>query len=556
MSSNAANKTSSSAASARGLRSRRLRVTTGCLTCRQRHVKCDEKKPKCVNCGKKNRTCRWENHRSCATASSKESTISLDTVDSQPALPIEENAVAAVVEDIDEDLADSALYDHHDVTIQEPVVHHDATILSPFSATLGSILLDADYTQYDLGLETDDTLGQHHDFSQVQPTATLVTPLRTDGQIQLSVTEVGVFRNYVDNISRWVDSFSHDQPFHNQVPILALHCPPLMNSCLALASKQLELVGLNVSYGLPNNDSVRYYRLALNAIRSLLLHRDSAETDEVLASCIILSTYEMIDVSGDSLGSHLTGVASLLQARRVYGDVGDIRGSCYWTWYRHEVWAALRTGRRLSLDETYWQPPHLDTYHGLTPEDVGNRIIFIFGQCISFCNDNETKNCIDADQWLRLREEKACNLNQALDDWKSKLSPNMTSLKTSGATWFIFPQSAVANQVYHASKILLHLHQTRNAPMARGLANCSFLTLRRRIESHRKEIFLTANSGIPGAWSLVSSQCLYIAGLVTEETHDRERTLDLIDQCQRETGRRTNVLAEDLRKLWETEDIC
>lgn len=33
------------------------RVRTGCLTCRQRHLKCDEAKPICNNCRKSNRSC-------------------------------------------------------------------------------------------------------------------------------------------------------------------------------------------------------------------------------------------------------------------------------------------------------------------------------------------------------------------------------------------------------------------------------------------------------------------------------------------------------------------
>ncbi|CAM1511001.1 Fc.00g085140.m01.CDS01 [Cosmosporella sp. VM-42] len=34
------------------------RVRTGCLTCRERHLKCDEAVPDCVNCRKSNRTCK------------------------------------------------------------------------------------------------------------------------------------------------------------------------------------------------------------------------------------------------------------------------------------------------------------------------------------------------------------------------------------------------------------------------------------------------------------------------------------------------------------------
>lgn len=227
----------------------------------------------------------------------------------------------------------------------------------------------------------------------------------------------------------------------------------MLHSCLALASKQLDLVGTSASYGLQTGDAVRYYRLALNAIRRLLLHPESAQSDEVLAACIILSTYEMVDVVGDSLGSHLTGVASLLQSRQVFGDVAGIRGSCYWTWYRHETWAALQTGRRLSLDESYWQPPPLESFAHLNPEEIANRVIFIFGQCINFCNDNGTRDYSGAEEWLRDRESKATSLERSLDEWKARLPASMTCFAAEkpspeqlemgmlGAMWFVFPQS-------------------------------------------------------------------------------------------------------------------
>lgn len=34
------------------------RVRTGCLTCRERHLKCDEAAPDCLNCRKSNRECK------------------------------------------------------------------------------------------------------------------------------------------------------------------------------------------------------------------------------------------------------------------------------------------------------------------------------------------------------------------------------------------------------------------------------------------------------------------------------------------------------------------
>ncbi|KAK9450517.1 uncharacterized protein V1518DRAFT_414047 [Limtongia smithiae] len=36
-----------------------VRVRTGCITCKRRHLKCDESKPKCMKCEKANRICRY-----------------------------------------------------------------------------------------------------------------------------------------------------------------------------------------------------------------------------------------------------------------------------------------------------------------------------------------------------------------------------------------------------------------------------------------------------------------------------------------------------------------
>lgn len=110
--------------------------------------------------------------------------------------------------------------------------------------------------------------------------------------------------------------------------------------------------------------------------------------------------------------------------------------------------------------------------------------------------------------------------------------------------------------VYHASIIILLLHSSSVIIHGRGLSDCTFLFTRSRIESSRREIFSTANSDIADAWALVSTQCLYIAGLVTESMEDRSRTLDLIENCQKKTGRRTGPLADDLRRMWENISIA
>ena len=54
----ASNASGDNSGSSTAASSRPKRVRTGCLTCRERHLKCDEGLPECVNCQKSNRECK------------------------------------------------------------------------------------------------------------------------------------------------------------------------------------------------------------------------------------------------------------------------------------------------------------------------------------------------------------------------------------------------------------------------------------------------------------------------------------------------------------------
>lgn len=176
----------------------------------------------------------------------------------------------------------------------------------------------------------------------------------------------------------------------------------------------------------------------------------------------VINSYEMIDVAGENLGSHLQGVASLLQSRLVQGDVDGVRGAAYWTWYRHEIWAALQTGRRISLDESYWEPPAVSSFQFLQIEDIANRVIFILGQCINFSNGYGISEGTEVEEVLHAKHARAAQLNMALEEWQAKIPDSMASFFSGQpkvdevgdgahsfpAKWFVFPQSGTLPGVY------------------------------------------------------------------------------------------------------------
>ncbi|KAL4955669.1 fungal-specific transcription factor domain-containing protein [Aspergillus filifer] len=509
---------------------KRLRVNTGCRTCRTRRVKCGEEKPKCRNCAKKNRVCVYSSGQSRETS---------------------ENGDPVVIED-----------GRNDHPGRSP----------PSSPDLGSVFLQRAHSPFHNG-----TIDSLTTSANVPPAPDSLPTERVDnGQfsaaptrivvsnepIQLTSEEVPIFRNYVETVSRWIDSFSPDRPFYSIVPIIALTCPALMYSCLSLGAKQLALKSPVDEQNARANVAIGYYQKAVRTVSALLADPTYASNDGILASSIILSTYEMLEPAGESFGSHLKGIAFFLQAHQANGDAQGIKGAAYWTWYRHEIWAALQTGRRMFLEENYWQPKQLDSFSGLSVEGIANRVLFIFGQCISFCNDCITSQENKSDTHRQDQDHRAISLDAALERWKNMLPSSMTHFfaerppSADGRCpefpfmWFIYPQSAIAFQVYHASKILLRLHSPSMPSEFPGGDRIQSLTSRREIEKSREQIFMVSNAGVPDAWSLVSTQCLYIAGLVTEGVLERHHTLILIENCQRTSGRRTVCLADELRKLW------
>ena len=84
----------------------------------------------------------------------------------------------------------------------EPATSED--VVSPFLATLGSVLLDADSIQNCPDFQLHTTLIEPLE----DPEQASYSPhaLRVDHQIKLSGAEISIFQNYVDNVSLWVDA--------------------------------------------------------------------------------------------------------------------------------------------------------------------------------------------------------------------------------------------------------------------------------------------------------------------------------------------------------------
>ncbi|OAP56016.1 hypothetical protein AYL99_10168 [Fonsecaea erecta] len=648
----------------------RLRVTTGWA----RHVKCDERKPVCGNCTKKNRPCMYEasrppsdrNHRrpsfdtkvddhtrgkqprGPSTITTSTTTGTNTAVNSKTTSPFLEALTSDKNQLVDtpasfgpvlaqylNDQSSSCdvfrvpghsfdkdhLHQHdgdepgQEVTDPTSPAYSKAGSStqpglfsgraspqhSPQAATrlhtsdsvrpnghLASILGSPSgfFSRYDDGLDgrRQDIISASYSTRNSFKNSPPRVELGSNSPLYLTPLELFILRNFVERVARWIEAFSEENPYSTTVPILALECPAVLFSCLAISAKQLALTRTGAEPQITEDVAVEYYQKALKAFSTLLMEPDSAHSDKILASSIMLSSYEMLDVVGENFGSHLRGIASLLQLWQVNGDSSGIKGVVYWTWYRSDTWAALHAGRRMFLDEHYWEPRAVDSFDDLSHEEIANRAMFLLGQCISLCNDQQDRESAEtAAEELNKQQRMRDKLRNDIEQWKRMLPPSMTRFFVSqpppppqeehqqqeestsyqhsrniSSIWYVFPHcAAVGIQMYHACQILLALSGLPSSSLRQGrgifTSTAESLSVRRLINRSREQILLIASSGMTDPFSFISTQCLYIAGLVTEGVQERRRTLELIEECQRQSGRRTVCIADELRTAWAEE---
>lgn len=303
-------------------------------TCRGRRVKCDETRPICSNCARKNRPCTYEdapsstgnttsepgplrrlkraypqddgqNSRDLSSGQQDISYHSLGAASSQTRLSRSERNRAGVSPETQRDAPFSLNgMDAIDLrSLEILTAPHD----SP-SPNLAAIFSHVERPpSYSAAVELAPVASFAGDRGRRNSEDRSI-PLLVQQQIELSAAEVTIFRNYVERVSRWVcenyctthhticlriqiDSFSRDQPFYRKVPIMALQCPVLMNSCLALSMKQSTLKASGDEQRIRENAAIHYHQKAIKALSTLLADTECASRDEILASSIILSTY-------------------------------------------------------------------------------------------------------------------------------------------------------------------------------------------------------------------------------------------------------------------------
>ncbi|KIV98512.1 uncharacterized protein PV09_09677 [Verruconis gallopava] len=280
----------------------------------------------------------------------------------------------------------------------------------------------------------------------------------------------------------------------------------LLKAILALLTRHLSLNHyLTDGIVYRRSEALRYYHTTLKYIHKAMQYDDYNTSDELLATALIISAYEMLNSGQQDWERHLQGIFGIRRSQIIHGDSGGLRGATWWAWLSQDSWAAFRDKRK---PFTFWLPQRVD-FKQMDSWDLAARSQFLFARAVGYSaqrlgNDTADHFCAKMDE--------ANVLHAQLDSWKDSLPIEFDSLphtvNDEGAnfkTILIHPPAfAVSVQLHYASRILLSLHR----PLLRGVN--VFLDQQRLLRDCIAQICGITRALTDAASSILSFQYLFI----------------------------------------------
>lgn len=327
-----------------------------------------------------------------------------------------------------------------------------------------------------------------------------------------------------------------------------------MKAILALSSRYA--VAMTPAAHADTSEPVQYYYETLHYVQEALQHATYTHSEELLATVIIISTYEMLDDANSNWKRHLKGVFWIQRSQNVNGASGGLRQAVWWAWLRQDLWAAFREKRACF---SFWRPAR--DLPSLAQDELPPRAVYLLSQAVNYCaNTGQSSAAVTIADKIAAGEA----LLAALERWLSFLAPAykkpLPSPEVAAAApgpgpghgsssvfrpmWIHPPQFAVALQVYHFARILITLHR----PAVAGFQG--YLQTQRVLSEAVEAICGIAMALRDEGSQILSAQCLFGAGLCTQDPRRRDAIVALITACEARTEWPMATLVADLRAEW------
>lgn len=355
----------------------------------------------------------------------------------------------------------------------------------------------------------------------------------------LTSNEAILLRHFSEHSAQWLDVLDPQRSFSTYAIRLALRNTGLMKAILALSAKHRAQKTYSAEYvAAAGNEWIGYYYETLHYLQEALSYNTYTHSEELLATAIVISAYEMLDETDGRRNwqRHLKGVFWIQRSQDVNGGSGGLRQSVWWAWLRQDIWAAFREKRQCL---SFWEP--VKAYDELTQHELANQAIFFLSQAINLsCESTRNSRANQDTPDLSRSMKRRYSREEILADmacWKSHLGSPFKPLPSSRSEaevftplWIHPPEFGVALQAYSFAQILIALH----SPIPSGFNG--YLKMQRTLSEAVDTICGIAMELKDEGCQIFSAQCLYGAGLCVQEAKKRETILHLIEAAEARVG--------------------
>ncbi|KAH7062012.1 hypothetical protein BKA63DRAFT_193189 [Paraphoma chrysanthemicola] len=538
------------------------RTRTGCLTCRERHLKCDETKPTCNNCAKSQRECNWGKKLNFLdTTCERNAYIIPKGVDYCIAFQDESRIIAG------EYVGGREMYPLEDADDHVPLGNSGFDMGPPPQASArqhlpampGMAPEPYPQTQHNYGYDHHRAPQQHHtrahsSYSNPTPSPYTIehsaSPAPAPSRDYLkSQEEVLYMQVFVEEIGIWMDSMDAHKHFSRLLPFHALNEPMLLHAFLACGARHLALV--NPKYS--EEKALHYYDVAT---RDLLHSLQDPDRDTILCAttAVILNVYEIMGERALQRMNHIAGARALIKECRWNARSTGIGAACFWLNVGMEILSCLHFNWQVA-----WDPEDWGIEMDFTPETESgkeevwtHRILYIVARTCNF-RASIPRNADVARQTMHDRHAEWARLKDMTDRWNENIPRTMHPMAylypgqtLSGSAfpevWLVKRTSIVARLFYHTCLVLLaqiNPLQGPNEPEMWAMLeqNSKFIC---GISAHVKD------RGVAS----VALRSLAIAGECLTDRREQEEVLQIFDKIRQETGWRVGFVNTELKQKW------
>ncbi|QKX58432.1 uncharacterized protein TRUGW13939_05554 [Talaromyces rugulosus] len=541
------------------------RVRTGCLTCRERHLKCDEALPRCQNCSKSGRICKRG--------------VRLNFIDTQTVSPphyiTPPHRSFFAFQDESREIASEyeGGFERYPSLKQYNQASQEATSQFDFPDVLNASVMPRQSLPVSPSMLPSYPEAQHTDMQDsIFSEPSYITPSFAEQSTFLpksspvSASNIRPYINtpeeallmqvFVEEVGLWMDSMDAQKHFTEKLPFHALGEPMLLNSILACGARHLHLVNPSFS----EDRALHYYNAAS---RALLSHLQDPSRDSVLCAttAVILNCYEVMCESAVQRMNHIAGARALIKECQWNGKTPGVGGACFWLNVGMELLSCLHFDWQMAWDPDTWG---MDMESELVPsqslfgdeESWTHRMVFICAKVANFRTSAPQLQGSDRHtQTMRLQQRchEWTTYKRWCDEWAkciprsmipmSYLHPWQTTSKSAfPEVWLIRRPAIAARLFYHTTCILL----AKCHPVESEFST----EMRDMQQRHAHDLCgIVAHVKDRGV-ATMSIRCLAIAAECLVSRDAQEEILDIMDKIMKEAGWRIGFLKNELQEKW------